>query len=808
MSAIPIYEDGDFDNVAVASVAVASAATPSHEYATATIVSQPTIVQRVQDIDKRISRKSSRHLYESAPTYTIEDVSSDEEDDRKLPAKPTAPIVLEGTIGIREEDLNQHNSMQAPITSPLMAYSQPVASAGASASIATTATASFAEGSETSSVAASSNMELGDVQTGSLVDSENRFKPPNSARRLVQRLRESTRNLGGNPGASRRLPPRPRLAQARSTSLLNMKKKPNAVSRKVEKKKMQKDPSQNLIFDAEYTVIGNEKELAERQEEREKKRKLIEGEDSDDDSSDDNGVLHYSTFWMSCCRYLRGTGCVGIFIVGIMITIVVVPLVKIKRHKEKMKEEAIRNMPPTMAPTNTGRMEVYQILSEVISDHSLLSLTQSIPDNAHADSMGNENPYRQAFHWFMEEDPMQLSSNDPSHTIIERYVMALIYFTNGGERWYSKENWLSGKHICDWQYVVCSTGNDTASMEARQNESGASSLRGKNEKTVIELNFYKVGLINELPDEFGLLSNLQTLALSNNKIIGSVPLSIFQLTSLQTLLLDRNHFDSEIPEDIQNLRKLEVLSLSENRFKGPIPSRSIGFMSQLQELYMHTNEFTGQIPLHLSKLVNLELLDMAKNSFTGSLPRDLSNLSKLQFLELSFNKLRGTIPKEFGSMGSLKRLRLNYNELSGTLPTSLGKLGEMLYLNMENNIKLGGSIPSSIGNLRKLKALDLGSCSLTGEIPESIGNLTDLEYLNLYSNHLEGTIPTSLGALNNIKEMRLQFNEFSGSIPDQICILRENDEVSGKRRHNFDLLEVDCSHEIECPENCCTRCSD
>jgi hypothetical protein len=57
---------------------------------------------------------------------------------------------------------------------------------------------------------------------------------------------------------------------------------------------------------------------------------------------------------------------------------------------------------------------------------------------------------------------------------------------------------------------------------------------------------------------------------------------------------------------------------------------------------------------------------------------------------------------------------------------------------------LAGAIPKEIGNLRKLKFLNLGMNYLTGAIPSTLGELGDLESLTLFGNHLSGLVPDPL----------------------------------------------------------------
>lgn len=79
-------------------------------------------------------------------------------------------------------------------------------------------------------------------------------------------------------------------------------------------------------------------------------------------------------------------------------------------------------------------------------------------------------------------------------------------------------------------------------------------------------------------------------------------------------------------------------------------------------------------------------------------------------------------------------------------------------LNLSNN-NLTGSPPSQIGNLKKLKVLDLSNNDFTG-VPAEIGHLKYLEILNLSNNNLTG-LPNELGGLSNLKLLDLSGNNYS-----------------------------------------------
>jgi hypothetical protein len=54
-----------------------------------------------------------------------------------------------------------------------------------------------------------------------------------------------------------------------------------------------------------------------------------------------------------------------------------------------------------------------------------------------------------------------------------------------------------------------------------------------------------------------------------------------------------------------------------------------------------------------------------------------------------------------------------------------------------------GIIPQTIGNLRRLKVLDLSDNKLSGLIPQAISNMNSLEEIYLYDNNFSGTSSSS-----------------------------------------------------------------
>ncbi|GFQ01722.1 probable LRR receptor-like serine/threonine-protein kinase at2g23950 [Phtheirospermum japonicum] len=85
----------------------------------------------------------------------------------------------------------------------------------------------------------------------------------------------------------------------------------------------------------------------------------------------------------------------------------------------------------------------------------------------------------------------------------------------------------------------------------------------------------------------------------------------------------------------------------------------------------------------------------------------------------------------------------------------------------DNNIT--GAIPSELGKLPKLQAIDLSDNLLTGQIPSSLSQLKTLQYLRLNNNSLNGAIPMALGNLTQLTFLDLSFNNLSGPVPRHLA---------------------------------------
>ncbi|KAJ3707889.1 hypothetical protein LUZ61_011594 [Rhynchospora tenuis] len=311
------------------------------------------------------------------------------------------------------------------------------------------------------------------------------------------------------------------------------------------------------------------------------------------------------------------------------------------------------------------------------------------------------------------------------------------------------------------------------------------------------------------------LLNIYTLRLSNNNIVGTIPISICKSPYLSLLDLSNNNISGEVPACLGRSQALQILDLgsnnllghipdslcstgmplvirtSNNHFDGPFPS----FLKQcttLMILDLRQNKFLGILPDWIGEsLTNITILNLRNNMFSGSILTQLGQLQYLQVLDLSHNNLSGSIPllANFSKLSS-KELEFNDDflsyEMSGyymyymVLVTKSEELQFSKTSLLVESIDLSannfmGEIPEFFGKLFKLQNLNLSENHFTGKIPSNLGNMKSLESLDLSMNDLFGEIPQTLSKLTSLSYLNMSYNNFSGKIPtgDQLQTLND-----------------------------------
>ncbi|CAN6694215.1 unnamed protein product [Malus baccata var. baccata] len=300
---------------------------------------------------------------------------------------------------------------------------------------------------------------------------------------------------------------------------------------------------------------------------------------------------------------------------------------------------------------------------------------------------------------------------------------------------------------------------------------------------------------------FSKLSHLSKFDLVRNHFTGTFPTSLYSCQSLKAIRLSANNINGQIQPEILALKSLSLLSLGgltnitgameilmhckslqtllfSYSFKNeemPADEAMVDFggFQNLRFLSFFYCEFTGQMPLWLSKLKNIEILILKGSKITGPIPRLLGTLPKLLFLSLANNQISGEFPQELCGLPRLVHEPtttqvddyIDLPILTATdlfYPRRLSIFPPTLDLSLNH---IHGRIPTEIGQIHLVHNLDLSGNYFSGNIPEQISNLKNLETLSLSMNHLSGNIPLSLASLNFLKSFNVSYNNLEGPIP-------------------------------------------
>ncbi|XP_040987473.1 receptor-like protein 56 isoform X9 [Juglans microcarpa x Juglans regia] len=277
------------------------------------------------------------------------------------------------------------------------------------------------------------------------------------------------------------------------------------------------------------------------------------------------------------------------------------------------------------------------------------------------------------------------------------------------------------------------------------------------------------------------LRDLNTLDISWNRYNGTLPNQGFErlavLRNLETLILDWNWFGymSTIPS-LSNLTSLMTLSLSWNniRFDEGVnveggSFKRLAVLRNLKTLNLEWNHFDDSIIPSLSGLTSLTTLSLAGNKIQGGEGwKMLSRLENLEILDLNKNFLNDTsFLQSIAAVKSLKTLNLQYNELTGSFPTKeLANLSNLDVLILGVN-HFGGRLPmQEFCALKKLEVLDLSYNYFEGILPPCINNMTSLVVLDISNNQFNGIASSSSveASQTSLKYIDFSYNQFMGIV--------------------------------------------
>eukprot|EP00934_Nitzschia_sp_Nitz4_P001426 Nitzschia sp. Nitz4//scaffold19_size178191//69539//71836//NITZ4_001972-RA/size178191-snap-gene-0.145-mRNA-1//-1//CDS//3329540664//1426//frame0 len=228
-----------------------------------------------------------------------------------------------------------------------------------------------------------------------------------------------------------------------------------------------------------------------------------------------------------------------------------------------------------------------------------------------------------AYEWLAQKDPAKTSADTtPYDTLVERYVVALVYFATSGFEWNEEHGFLAIGSVCDWHSV--SSGDRNRGVFCDDND------------------------------------NVQQILLPDNNLAGTIPTEIAYLKYLQTV------------------------DMRGNGIKGTVPS-AFGLLSHLTQLDLQSNSFYGSMPTEMGRLTTLERLDLSSNELTGTIPTEIGHLVAMKWLGLGDNQLSGSIPNTVAAMTHLEALSIFRNNLEGSVPDGIGQLDTLVSVNLASN---------------------------------------------------------------------------------------------------------------------------
>lgn len=148
-----------------------------------------------------------------------------------------------------------------------------------------------------------------------------------------------------------------------------------------------------------------------------------------------------------------------------------------------------------------------------------------------------------------------------------------------------------------------------------------------------------------------------------------------------------------------------------------------------------------------------------------------------------------------------------------SFPDSIGDLENLTELTIDNgnSYVMSAKVPESIGNLRKLKVLNLANAQVgVTDLPISLGKLDQLETLDLTGNQYS-VLPKSVSSISNLNNLNLNFNSLV-DLPSSLektniefISLRNNCKITNsvkkqkELRRRFPKVRFDFSNELDCP---------
>eukprot|EP00526_Cylindrotheca_closterium_P003385 CAMPEP_0113609644 /NCGR_PEP_ID=MMETSP0017_2-20120614/4605_1 /TAXON_ID=2856 /ORGANISM="Cylindrotheca closterium" /LENGTH=1349 /DNA_ID=CAMNT_0000518483 /DNA_START=142 /DNA_END=4188 /DNA_ORIENTATION=+ /assembly_acc=CAM_ASM_000147 len=196
-------------------------------------------------------------------------------------------------------------------------------------------------------------------------------------------------------------------------------------------------------------------------------------------------------------------------------------------------EETISDAPSSAGPIPTLQPTVFEppVIEEPVTEDLLFRLLASASVDNGTALRNRGSPQFAAMEWLRTPAGFNGVSNDA--IFLQRYALATFYYSTnavGETSWMANDLWLSDANVCDWF-------------------SSGGSLRCNNNGMVTALTLTNNGLNGNLPNEIGILSQLETIMLSGNaQLTGPVPRTVQYLSNLNSIFIEGTGLSGLPPE--------------------------------------------------------------------------------------------------------------------------------------------------------------------------------------------------------------------------------------------------------------------
>jgi len=462
-----------------------------------------------------------------------------------------------------------------------------------------------------------------------------------------------------------------------------------------------------------------------------------------------------------CFNHLKRRGCIGLIAVAIvlLIAIIVVSItVPASRSTFSTTSAALDGGATTSSeiPVQDVETTVEDVAEapevdltppEEVDSERMAALKRVIqfyditPAEVFADS---STPQYAALDWLANKDTGSSYSMADDVRILQRYVLATLFYSTRGDNWENKYNFLSEEHECKWFETEKDWLLDMSPTThgIKCGDGGWFDFEESDDEHIMEIRLESNNLDGQLPSEINALFLLNGIYMNNNKLRGKLDSDAFDIPNLREVELQQNDIFAEIPTELPD--SLEKLDMTSNRLVGQIPSK-IWTLENLSYLSLGNNpDLTGSIGAEVDQ-TKLQVINLNDVDLSGSsLPESLSKLS-LQVFEVANCGLVGSVPDIFVNSYSLQMANLSGNSLTGSIPVSLGGYmhPNLSTINFENN-NMSGEIPWGLSKNFALTYLGLAGNNFTGQVPWQFNSFLYLSTLTLHNNKLHGEVDTRL----------------------------------------------------------------